>query len=57
VITAWSTTLKGMPIWAFHGAKDDLVPIGGQQGLVDALKNLGNDVSDLASYRIPTTTF
>jgi predicted peptidase len=44
VATGWSTTLKEMPIWAFRGAKDDLVPIGGQQELVDALKNLGNDI-------------
>jgi len=44
VIKAWSGALKERPIWAFHGAKDDLVPIGGQQGLVDALRKLGNDV-------------
>jgi hypothetical protein len=29
---------------AFHGAKNDLVPIGGQQALVEALKNLANYV-------------
>jgi hypothetical protein len=29
---------------AFHGAKNDLVPIGGQQTLVEALKNLANYV-------------
>jgi hypothetical protein len=33
-----------MPIWAFHGAKDSLVPIGGDQELIDALKTLGNTV-------------
>ena len=33
-----------MPIWAFHGAKDSLVPIGGDQELIDALKTLGNNV-------------
>jgi predicted peptidase len=43
-VTAWATRLKDMPIWAFHGAKDSLVPIGGDQELIDALKALGNIV-------------
>jgi len=43
-VTAWATRLKGMPIWAFQGAKDSLVPIGGDQELIDALKALGNTV-------------
>ena len=42
-VTAWAARLKDMPIWAFHGAKDSLVPIGGAQELIDALKSLGND--------------
>jgi predicted peptidase len=25
VVTAWATGLKKMPIWAFHGAADDVV--------------------------------
>jgi predicted peptidase len=29
--------LKHLPIWAFHGAKDDIVPIERTQELVDAL--------------------
>jgi predicted peptidase len=43
-VTAWATRLKDMPIWAFHGAKDSLVPIGGDQELIEALKALGNIV-------------
>jgi predicted peptidase len=43
-VTAWATRLKDMPIWAFHGAKDSLVPIGGDQELLEALKALGNVV-------------
>ena len=31
-------------VWAFHGAKDSLAPIGGDQELIDALKALGNIV-------------
>jgi predicted peptidase len=39
-----ATRLKDMPIWAFHGAKDSLVPIGDDQELINALKALGNVV-------------
>ncbi|MBV9874733.1 MAG: prolyl oligopeptidase family serine peptidase [Verrucomicrobia bacterium] len=42
-VTAWASRLKDMAIWAFHGAKDNLVPIGGDEELIDALKSLGND--------------
>jgi predicted peptidase len=44
VVTAWADRLKKMPIWAFHGSDDKLVPIGGDQDLVDELHRLGNDV-------------
>jgi predicted peptidase len=44
VITGWADKLKDMPIWAFHGAKDNLVPIDGPEELINALKALGNDV-------------
>jgi predicted esterase len=43
-VTAWAAKLKDMPIWAFHGAKDSLVPIGGSEELIGALRSLGNDV-------------
>ena len=43
-VTAWAARLKDMPIWAFHGAKDSLVPMGGSEELIDALRSLGNDV-------------
>jgi hypothetical protein len=35
--------LKDMPIWAFHGEKDTLVPLNAQQMLVDALKTCGSN--------------
>jgi predicted peptidase len=44
VVTAWADRLKKMPIWAFHGSDDKLVPIGEDQDLIDALHRLGNDV-------------
>lgn len=36
--------LKDEPIWAFHGAKDEVVPLDAEQGLVDALKAFGGNV-------------
>jgi predicted peptidase len=44
VITAWASRLKNMPIWAFHGAKDEIVPIAETEDLINALKSIGNDV-------------
>ncbi len=44
VITRWASRLKEMPIWAFHGEKDELVPVSDTQDLVHALTALGNDV-------------
>ncbi len=34
--------LSGMPVWAFHGARDTAVPLEESQRLVDALKKAGN---------------
>lgn len=36
--------LKNLPVWAFHGAKDPVVPIGEQQKLVEALRAVGGNV-------------
>jgi predicted peptidase len=44
VITAWAPRVKDMPIWAFHGEKDDLFPVSGTQALIDTLKALGGVV-------------
>jgi predicted peptidase len=40
--TAWTSRLKHMPIWAFHGEKDDIAPISETAELVKALKDAGN---------------
>lgn len=34
--------LKHLPIWAFHGAKDDIVPINEQAALIDKLQQAGS---------------
>jgi predicted peptidase len=36
--------LARIPIWAFHGAKDDAVPLKESQQMVDAIKQAGGDV-------------
>jgi acetyl esterase/lipase len=36
--------LKDVPVWAFHGAKDELVPLEAEQKLIDALEACGGNV-------------
>ena len=38
------TRLKNLPIWAFHGEVDDLIPVSEAQRTIDALKNIGANV-------------
>ncbi len=35
--------LKHTPVWAFHGAKDNVVPIDGDRAMVEAIKACGGD--------------
>lgn len=37
-------SIKSLPIWVFHGAKDDVVPLIRSKEMVDGLKELGSDV-------------
>ena len=39
-----AAALSRVPIWAFHGAKDDVVPLSYSQKMVDAVKRAGGDV-------------
>lgn len=36
--------LKNTPIWAFHGDKDDVIPLSATQDMVDAVRNCGGHV-------------
>ncbi len=36
--------LKGVPVWAFHGADDAVVPLAESEKLVDHLRSVGGDV-------------
>ena len=35
--------LKDVPVWAFHGAQDPVVPLDGDQVMIDAIKACGGD--------------
>ncbi len=37
--------IRHIPIWAFHGLQDDVVPIENSQRVVDALKSLDGDIN------------
>ncbi|HIJ73108.1 MAG TPA: prolyl oligopeptidase family serine peptidase [Candidatus Hydrogenedentes bacterium] len=39
-----ATALARVPIWAFHGADDDLVAVEQSRAMVEAVKNAGGDV-------------
>jgi hypothetical protein len=54
--------LKDMPIWAFHGEDDTVIPLNAEQMLVDALKACGSNAIQFttypdASYEIYLTAF
>ena len=36
--------LKNLPIWAFHGDKDNVVPIDGDRAMVEAVQKCGGNV-------------
>jgi predicted peptidase len=36
--------LKGVPIWAFHGAKDERVKLADDEGMVNAIKACGGEI-------------
>lgn len=44
-------TLKGIPIWAFHGDRDNVIPPSGSQDMIDAIKRAGGTKSRLTLYR------
>jgi len=42
--------LKAMPVWAFHGAADNVVPLSESQSMVTSLQRLGSKASRLTVY-------
>ncbi len=33
--------MKGVPVWAFHGAKDNVVPLSSTEEMIEALRKCG----------------
>lgn len=44
-IPALAAKLEQLPIWAFHGAEDDVVPLSASTKMVEALEKAGGDVN------------
>lgn len=43
--------LKSLPVWAFHGAKDNVVPLSESERMIDVLKTAaGNETAKLTVY-------
>ncbi|OZB99169.1 phospholipase [Paenibacillus sp. XY044] len=40
----YAKQIKDIPIWAFHGAKDDVVPLSESEQIVKALEEIGGNV-------------
>jgi predicted peptidase len=39
----WAPDLAHTPIWVFHGAKDDIVPLAASEKMVQAMRDAGGD--------------
>ena len=40
----WAGRLRRLPVWAFHGSKDPVVPLAASREMVDALERIGAPV-------------
>ena len=45
-----AAALKSLPVWAFHGGKDPVVPLSESERMVDALKKIGGKEVKLTVY-------
>ncbi len=46
----WADELRRLPVWAFHGAKDPIVPVQQSKQMVQALRRIGNSHVRLTIY-------
>lgn len=57
----WAGMYKDLPIWAFHGAKDEAVPLARSEQMVEAVKKAGGNakltVYPQAAHDSWTTTY
>jgi predicted peptidase len=45
-----AAALVSLPIWAFHGAEDDVVPPRGSTDMIDAIKKAGGTMAKITLY-------
>ena len=45
-----STSIRNMPIWVFHGARDDVAPVENSQEMVRAIRNEGGKKIKFTEY-------
>lgn len=45
-----SWRLREMPVWAFHGAKDNIVPPAESERMIESLKRIGNTQTKFTLY-------
>ena len=43
--------IRNVPIWAFHGDRDNVVPPSGSQDMIDAIKKAGGTKSHITIYK------
>ena len=41
--TSRADRLRDLPVWAFHGAKDDVVPLSASRNMIDAIRAAGGN--------------
>jgi predicted peptidase len=45
-----AAALRKLPVWAFHGGRDEVVPMNESERMVNALKRVGNQTVNLTIY-------
>jgi predicted peptidase len=50
VLPGKQSALKNLPVWAFHGAKDPVVPVEESEQMINALTKAGNQNTKLTVY-------
>lgn len=47
---AMAQAIKDVPLWAFHGTRDNVVPPAGSEDMIEAIKNAGGTKAKLTLY-------
>lgn len=50
VIRRWRKKIRHIPIWAFHGDKDPVVPLSGSTDMISALQSFKDNNARITIY-------